>query len=85
MSAQEDSAQDGDSFDDEVPTVGNRANPTTTSAVADDAKAADRTPGIGAYRLVRPSTSDTLPPPLPSKPAGVSSARVVIGVARKMP
>ncbi len=68
---------EGDSFD-EVPTVANRPNPAAAPA---EALPAEKTPGIGAYRMVRPATSDTLTPPAPSKPA--KSSRLVIGVARK--
>jgi hypothetical protein len=67
---------DDDSFDD-VPTVANRPMPTAVP----DVPPAEPTPGIGAYRLVRPATSDTVPPPPAAKPR--KPTRVVLGVARK--
>jgi hypothetical protein len=71
--------EEDDSFDD-VPTVANRPKPALPDAGA-DAPPAERTPGIGAYRIVRPDTSDTLDPPETNKPQ--KGSRIVIGVARK--
>lgn len=66
---------DADSFDD-VPTVSNRTNPMI------EALPEEPTPGIGTYRMVRPTTPDIVTPPpaikQPQKPN-----RLVIGVARK--
>jgi hypothetical protein len=74
-------AQDEDAFSD-VPTVANRANPTVSPGKID--KGEDQgLAGAGAYRLVRPATSDRIEVPAPAAPERPSVNRVVIGVARK--
>lgn len=64
----------------EVPTVANRTNPTVT---ADERSPASRV-AAGAYRMVRPATSDTITAPLPPKIGRKTSRGVIIGVARKL-
>jgi hypothetical protein len=66
---------DADSFED-VPTVSNRTNP------AIEAPPQDPTPGIGAYRMVRPTAPDIVTPPPATRPPQKPN-RLVIGVARK--
>jgi hypothetical protein len=74
MNTQPSASDDSDGFDD-VPTVANRPIP------AADVPPPEPTPGIGAYRMVRPATSDTVPTPPAPKPQ--KPIRVVLGVARK--
>ena len=72
-------ADDEDAFS-EIPTVANPANPTASPGKIDKVDG-QGLGGAGAYRMVRPATSDTLAPPAPAKrPSG---NRVIIGVARK--
>ena len=77
-------AQDEDVFGD-VPTVANRANPTVSPSEpsAMDKQEDQGAAGAGAYRLVRPATSDRIAVPAPPTPERPSVNRVVIGVARK--
>jgi hypothetical protein len=74
-------AQDEDAFSD-VPTVANRANPTVSPGEINKEKGQGLA-GAGAYRLVRPATSDRIEVPAPATPERPSVNRVVIGVARK--
>jgi hypothetical protein len=71
-----DAAED-DTFD-EVPTVANRRRPTLPKV---ELPPAEKTPGIGAYRMLHPATSDDLTPRPATKLK--PGARVVIGVTRK--
>jgi hypothetical protein len=70
----------------EIPTVANRANPTGSSSEIDK-EAGQGLAGPGAYRMVRPATSDRMEVPAPAarqRPAaGRVANRVIIGVARK--
>jgi hypothetical protein len=66
----------------EVPTVANRANPTS-SAGKEDASARGTPAKAGAYRLVRPAISDQIAVPSPADAHRPSGNRVVIGIARK--
>jgi hypothetical protein len=70
----------------EIPTVSNRANPTAEIESNDFAPANEPHTGVGAYRLVRPATSDRIEPQQQQQPAPgqkTQGNRVVIGVARK--
>jgi hypothetical protein len=74
-----DMAQDEDAFDN-TPTVANRANPTVSPSKIGNQEGQGLA-GAGAYRMVRPATSDRIEPAAPAKrPSG---NRVIIGVARK--
>jgi len=83
-----DSALAGEEEDvfSEIPTVANRANPTGSSSEIDK-EAGQGLAGPGAYRMVRPATSDRMEVPAPAarqRPAaGRVANRVIIGVARK--
>jgi hypothetical protein len=68
------SDEDADSFDD-VPTVSNRTNPMI------EMPPEEPTPGIGTYRMVRPTAPDIVTPPPATK--AQKPNRLVIGVARK--
>lgn len=78
-------SEEDDAFSD-TPTVANRANPTTPPSEIDKASGQGLT-GAGAYRMVRPDTSDRIDVPAPSTPerpaADRALNRVIIGVARK--
>ena len=69
----------------EVPTVANRANPTSSPRKVDREDASPRgTPArAGAYRLVRPAISDQIAVPSPAGAPRPSGNRLVIGIARK--
>ncbi|HEY5283572.1 MAG TPA: hypothetical protein VIM14_12355 [Polyangia bacterium] len=69
----------------EVPTVANRANPTSSVGKVDkeDASARGTPATAGAYRLVRPAISDQIAVPSPAGAHRPSGNRVVIGIARK--
>ncbi len=69
------SDEDADSFDD-VPTVSNRTNPMI------EMPPEEPTPGIGTYRMVRPTIPDIVTPP-PATKQPQKPNRLVIGVARK--
>jgi hypothetical protein len=73
--------QDEDAFRD-VPTVANRANPTVPPSEVDTGEGLGLA-GAGAYRLVRPATSDRVTVPTPAPPDRPSANRIVIGVTRK--
>ncbi len=82
-------AEDDDAFS-EIPTVANRANPTTQAsepASENDQANGQGLTGAGAYRMVRPATSDRIDVPAPAtheRPATDRAInRVIIGVARK--
>lgn len=66
--------EDADSFD-KVPTVSNRTNPMI------EIPPEEPTPGIGIYRMVRPTTPDIVTPPPATKPQKPN--RLVIGISRK--
>ena len=74
-------AQDEEDAFSDVPTEANRANPMVApqsmGAAADQGLA-----GAGAYRLVRPATSDRIEIPAPAAPERPAN-RVIIGIARK--
>jgi hypothetical protein len=67
----------------EIPTVSNRANPTLESADNDFSPANEPHTGVGAYRLVRPATSDRIDVHQPTAGARTQSNRVIIGISRK--
>jgi hypothetical protein len=81
--AQAQDEDEDDAFSD-VPTEANRANPMVAPH-AIDAEAGQGLAGVGAYRMVRPATSDRVEvPAAPERPAAKPKAnRVIIGVARK--
>ena len=72
---------DEDAFGD-VPTVGNGANPAALPTEADSGQSQGLS-GAGAYRMVRPATSDRIAVPTPAPAERPNGNRVVIGVARK--
>jgi len=83
MAQSEEMVAGADEFRDE-PTVSNRCSPAAQPARGDSEKDPTRTP-TGAYRLVRPATSDRLdrdepPPPVT---ANNSKKRAIIGVTRR--
>lgn len=80
MRAQSTMSDDCDFLDD-VPTVANRAKPSAPDGVAEGA---DKGARIGAYRMVRPSTSDTLACPPVNKTPKPAGKGIVIGVTRKL-
>ena len=68
----------------EIPTVANRAKPTGGSPEGGDAGAPPApAEGAGAYRILRPMTSDIIDPPTPTKVDASASKRMVLGPARK--
>jgi hypothetical protein len=74
-----DAAQDEDAFSN-TPTIANRANPTGSPSKIDKQEGQGLA-GAGAYRMLRPATSDRIELAAPAKrPSG---NRVIIGVARK--
>ena len=75
---------DEDEFD-EVPTISNRANPTSEAgkAVKGDNSPQGTPSGAGSYRLVRPAISDQIAVSSPAGAERPSGNRVVIGIARK--
>jgi hypothetical protein len=82
-------SEDEDAFND-TPTVSNRPNPTTqpSEPPSEPEKVSDQgLTGAGAYRMVRPATSDRIDVPAPAAPgrpaADRAMNRVIIGVARK--
>ena len=74
-------AQDEEVFS-EIPTVANRTNPTVSPSELDKNKD-QGLGGAGAYRLLRPATSDRIAVPSPAVPDRPAAKRVIIGVARK--
>jgi hypothetical protein len=74
--------QDEEDVFGEIPTVANRANPTVSPEEIDKEEGQGLA-GAGAYRMVRPATSDRIAVPAPAAPERPSTNRVVIGVARK--
>jgi hypothetical protein len=79
-------AKDDDEFGDE-PTVSNLSNlrnPAAQPVSRDSENDPARTP-TGAYRLVRPATSDRLDlaDPSPSVPAKTAKKRTIIGVTHR--
>lgn len=79
-------AKDDDEFGDE-PTVSNLSNlrnPAAQPVCRDSENDPARTP-TGAYRLVRPATSDRLDlaDPSPSAPAKTAKKRTIIGVTHR--
>jgi hypothetical protein len=76
-------AKDDDEFGDE-PTVSNLHNPAAQPVSRDSENDPARTP-TGAYRLVRPTTSDRLDlaDPSPSAPAKTAKKRTIIGVTHR--
>ena len=79
-------AEDDDEFGDE-PTVSNLSNlhsPAAQPVSRDSENDPARTP-TGAYRLVRPTTSDRLDlaDPPPSAPAKTAKKRTIIGVTHR--
>ena len=75
-------AQDDEDAFSEIPTIANRAN-STVSPSEIDKEAVPGPAGAGAYRLVRPATSDRIEVPVPAAPRRPIVNRVIIGVARK--
>ena len=75
---------DGDLFK-EIPTVANRANPTDVASAGDAGAPSmeGQHEGVGTYRLVRPTTSDVIDTPAPSKGDPNDARRLIIGGARK--
>jgi len=69
----------------EIPTVANRANPTADpgSAEASESSTEGKHEGAGTYRILRPTTSDVIETPAPTKVDPSAARRVVIGAARK--
>jgi hypothetical protein len=65
----------------DVPTEANRANPMVAPSSV-DAAAGQGLAGAGAYRMVRPATSDRIEVPTPAAPERPAN-RVIIGIARK--
>jgi hypothetical protein len=82
----EDSAltQEEEGFD-EIPTVANRANPTTSPGEAEEEEASSREilAGAGAYRIVRPDTSDNIAARSVVGATQPPGKRAIIGIARK--
>jgi hypothetical protein len=76
-------AEADDEFGDE-PTVSNLRHPALRAANADGDDEPSRTP-TGAYRMLRPATSDRLNPndPAPSAAAQPPKKRTIIGITRK--
>lgn len=73
-------AEDADEFSD-APTVSSRRNPAA-QAVSGDSDSSARTQ-TGAYRLIRPATSDHLDLDKPLPAAKTIKKRTVIGVTRR--
>ena len=68
----------------EIPTVANRANPTAGGSGTGDAAAPAAPPeGAGAYRILRPETTDVVDTPAPTKADPSASKRMVLGTTRK--
>jgi|GEM_PF-5015532 len=69
----------------EIPTVANRANPTAEpgSEGAAESSTEGKHDGAGTYRILRPTTSDVIETPAPTKVDPSAARRVVIGAARK--
>jgi hypothetical protein len=65
----------------EVPTEANRTNPMV-GPHSIDTKAGQGLAGAGAYRMLRPATSDRIEVPAPTAPERPAN-RVIIGIARK--
>lgn len=82
MSQGPDMESDDDPFH-EIPTVSNRVNPTAEIENNDFAPTNEPHTGVGAYRLVRPATSDRIEPQQPTPGQKTQGNRVVIGIARK--
>jgi hypothetical protein len=82
LEAAEDDAED---VFKEIPTEANRPNPMAGPAPIGPDGAAPAAPpeGAGAYRLLRPTTSDVLDTPAPAKPETGRNKGLVIGSARK--
>ena len=82
----EDSAptQEEEDFE-EIPTISNRVNPTTSPGEAEEEVASSREilAGAGAYRIVRPDTSDNLAAQSVVGAARPPGKRAIIGIARK--
>jgi hypothetical protein len=69
----------------EIPTVANRSNPTADpgGAEAGESLTEGKHDGAGTYRILRPTTSDVIETPAPTKVDPSAARRVVIGAARK--
>ena len=67
----------------EVPTVANRALPTSGGRPAENPPAAAQRQDAGSYRLVRPTVSDFVEQPVATKLDPNTSKPVIIGSARK--
>lgn len=74
-------AQDEEDVFSDVPTEANRANPMVAPKSI-DTEAGQGLAGAGAYRMVRPATSDRIEVPAPAAPERPAN-RVIIGIARK--
>jgi hypothetical protein len=77
----EEMAEDADEFSD-APTVSSRHNPAVSPVSRDSESRAARTQ-TGAYRLIRPATSDHLDLADPLSAAKTVKKRTVIGVTRR--
>lgn len=73
--------QDEEDVFSEVPTEANRANPLVAPNSISP-QAGQGLAGAGAYRMVRPATSDRIEVPAPAAPERPTN-RVIIGIARK--
>jgi hypothetical protein len=71
---------EGEDVFSDVPTVANRTNPTASSSEIDEGQGSA---GAGAYRMVRPGTSDRIAVPAPATHQRPSGNRVIIGVVRR--
>ncbi len=69
----------------EIPTVANRANPTSgvIAPVDSPSSVLGQREGAGTYRILRPTTSDLIDTPAAAKIDPNASKRVTIGAARK--
>ena len=69
----------------EIPTVANHANPTAARAtVGSETTPPPASPeGAGSYRILRPTTSDCIDKPAPTKIDPSTSKGVITGAARK--
>jgi hypothetical protein len=76
--------KDEDVFE-EIPTVANQANPTSTAGAGGETASSTSAPseGAGAYRIVCPTTSDLVDAPAAPKIDPSTSRRLIIGSAGK--
>jgi hypothetical protein len=82
--AEQPSGEDEDVFK-EIPTVANRANPTTAPSNGNAAPSSqpDSHESVGTYRIVHPATSDSIAPPATTKSDSGTGKRMILGSARK--